>query len=82
MPVLFPRWREVLRNDKGLSAQQVQSHEGHIFSYLKYLKACRRLATVASVLDYLQSLPEDEMILPVMSGHLVKHVEVLQTPWG
>ena len=60
VPVLFPRWREALRNDKGLSAQQVQSHEGHIFSYLKYLKACRRLATVASVLDYLQSLPEDE----------------------
>ena len=60
VPVLFPRWREVLHNDKRLSAQEVQSHERHIFSYLKYLKACRRLATVASVLDHLQALPEDE----------------------
>ena len=60
VPVFFPRWREVLHNDKRLSAQEVQSHERHIFSYLKYLKACRRLATVASVLDHLQALPEDE----------------------
>ena len=82
VPVFFPRWREVLHNDKRLSAQEVQSHERYIFSCLQYLKACHRLATIASVLDYLQSLPEDEMILPVMSGHLVKHVEMLQTPWG
>lgn len=60
VPVLFPRWREVLHNDERLSGQEVQSHERHIFSYLKYLKVCRRLATVAGALDFLQSLPKIE----------------------
>ena len=60
VPVFFPRWREVLHNDERLSTQEVQSHERHIFSYLKYLKTCCRLATVAGALDFLQSLPEIE----------------------
>ena len=57
-PVSFPRWREVLRGDACLSAPQILSHEGEIFAFLKFLKASRRQATVASVLDYLHSLAE------------------------
>ena len=29
-----------------------------------------------------QNLWRSSIILPAISGHLVKHVEVLQTPWG
>ena len=56
-PVSFPRWREVLHNEP-LASAVVQGHESEIFSFLKYLKAIRRQASVASVLDYLRSMEE------------------------
>jgi len=56
-PGSFPRWREVLHNEP-LASALVQGHEREIFAFLKYLKAIRRQASVASVLEYLRSLEE------------------------
>jgi integron integrase len=56
-PVSFPRWREVLHNEP-FSPEQMRTHEGEIFAFLKHLKQARRRASVASVLEYLQGLEE------------------------
>lgn len=56
-PVSFPRWREVLHNEP-LPSAVVRGHESEIFAFLKHLKALRRQASVASVLEYLKSLEE------------------------
>lgn len=56
-PVSFPRWREVLHNEL-LASALVQGHEREIFAFLKHLKAIRRQASVASVLEYLRNLEE------------------------
>ncbi len=60
-PVSFPRWREVLQSDAGLTASLLRSYEKEIFAFLKFLKATRRRATVANVLDYLHTLTEQGM---------------------
>ncbi|MGD9949249.1 MAG: hypothetical protein AB7U29_12330 [Desulfobulbus sp.] len=56
-PVSFPRWREVLHNEP-FALVLKRSHEGEIFAFLKYLKAARCRASVASVLDYLRDLEQ------------------------
>ena len=56
-PVSFPRWREVLWSEP-LEPALARSHEGEIFAFLKHLKGVRRRASVASVLEYLQSLKD------------------------
>jgi integron integrase len=56
-PISFPRWREVLWSEP-LEPALARSHEGEIFAFLKHLKAVRRRASVASVLEYLQSLKD------------------------
>lgn len=54
-PVSFPRWREVLAAED-LAPGRVRGYEREIFGYLKYLKASRQRASVATVLDYLHEL--------------------------
>ncbi|MDD2468797.1 MAG: hypothetical protein PHI97_32890 [Desulfobulbus sp.] len=45
-------------HNEPLASALAQGHESEIFAFLKYLKAIRRQASVASVLEYLRSLEE------------------------